>query len=146
MVIFSATDDLRFLAQSRHWFGDGTFKVTPEIAELRPTLSIGVFQLDDFGQDANMTQTKLSKLVAHARQLREAARCVMVVVMSDDLNFLTIFAESALKGRLLVWSTRLLVFSRLLRENLMELFSSHWAFSMTNSMLINADLFVNNLR
>ncbi|KAK3889025.1 hypothetical protein Pcinc_006901, partial [Petrolisthes cinctipes] len=29
MVIFSAADDLRFLAQSRHWFGDGTFKVTP---------------------------------------------------------------------------------------------------------------------
>lgn len=29
MVIFASDDDLRFLAQSRHWFGDGTFKVTP---------------------------------------------------------------------------------------------------------------------
>ncbi|KAK3894715.1 hypothetical protein Pcinc_001526 [Petrolisthes cinctipes] len=40
-----------------------------EIAELRSTLSIGVFQVDDFGHDANLTQSKLSKLVAHARQV-----------------------------------------------------------------------------
>ncbi|KAK3886216.1 hypothetical protein Pcinc_008776 [Petrolisthes cinctipes] len=98
-------------------------------------------QVADFGQDANLTQINISRLVSHARQLRQASSCVMVVVMSDDLNFLNIFAESSLKGRLLVWSTRVLVVSRLYREDLGELFSTHWAFSMTNSMMINIDLF-----
>ncbi|KAK3887007.1 hypothetical protein Pcinc_008889 [Petrolisthes cinctipes] len=98
-------------------------------------------QVADFGQDANLTQINISRLVSHARQLRQASSCVMVVVMSDDLNFLNTFAESSLKGRLLVWSTRVLVVSRLYREDLGELFSTHWAFSMTNSMMINIDLF-----
>jgi len=29
MMIFAADSDLKFLAESRHWFGDGTFKVAP---------------------------------------------------------------------------------------------------------------------
>ena len=29
MYIFAAESDLRFLANSKHWFGDGTFKITP---------------------------------------------------------------------------------------------------------------------
>ena len=29
MAIFADDSDLRFLASSPHWFGDGTFKITP---------------------------------------------------------------------------------------------------------------------
>ena len=30
MKIFAADNDLQFLAQSNHWFADGTFRVTPD--------------------------------------------------------------------------------------------------------------------
>ena len=30
MKIFAAGNDLQFLAQSNHWFADGTFRVTPD--------------------------------------------------------------------------------------------------------------------
>ncbi|XP_069169891.1 uncharacterized protein [Procambarus clarkii] len=42
-------------------------------------------------------------------QVRRVSMCVTVVVVSDDLAFLTTFAQWSLKGRLLVSSTRLLV-------------------------------------
>lgn len=63
----------------------------------------------------------------------------MMVVVSDDPTFLTIFAERSLKGRLLAWSTRLLVVTRSSRKELVGLLSSHWTFSMTNSMILNVD-------
>ncbi|KAK4327277.1 hypothetical protein Pmani_002218 [Petrolisthes manimaculis] len=65
--------------------------------------------------------------------------CVMVVVVSDDQEFLATFAEWSLKGRLLVWSTRLLVVTRLPREDLVILLSSLWTFSMTNAMVLKAE-------
>ncbi|KAK3892962.1 hypothetical protein Pcinc_003141 [Petrolisthes cinctipes] len=65
--------------------------------------------------------------------------CVTVVVVSDDLTFLTTFAEWSLKSRLLVWSTRLLVITRLPREDLVLILSSRWTFSMTNAMMLNVD-------
>ncbi|KAG7153933.1 Glutamate receptor-like 67, partial [Homarus americanus] len=65
--------------------------------------------------------------------LRQVSWCVTVVVVSDDPAFLAAFAEWSLKGRLLVWPTRLLVVTRL---PLPELHYLHKLLSTTNSMLL----------
>ncbi|KAK4326295.1 hypothetical protein Pmani_003159 [Petrolisthes manimaculis] len=72
--------------------------------------------------------------------------CVMVVLVSDDLAFLSNFAKLSLNGRLLVWSTKLLVVTRLPREDLVLILSSHWTFSMTNAMMLNVDQRSDSLR
>ncbi|KAK3885058.1 hypothetical protein Pcinc_010712 [Petrolisthes cinctipes] len=72
--------------------------------------------------------------------------CVVVVVVSDDQTFLATFAEWSLKGRLLVWSTRLLVVTRLPREDLVIILSSLRTFSMTNAMMLNAEQSSHSLR
>ncbi|KAK4313261.1 hypothetical protein Pmani_015377 [Petrolisthes manimaculis] len=78
--------------------------------------------------------------------LRRMSWCVMVVLVSDDLAFLSNFAKLSLNGRLLVWSTKLLVVTRLPREDLVLILSSHWTFSMTNAMMLNVDQRSDSLR
>nr|XP_045600082.1 probable glutamate receptor [Procambarus clarkii] len=75
--------------------------------------------------------TSVSEYVLN--NLRQVSWCVTVVVVSDDLTFLATFAQWSLKGRLLVWSTRLLVVTRLPLHHLHHL---HTLLSNTNSMLI----------
>nr|XP_045610233.1 glutamate receptor-like [Procambarus clarkii] len=94
---------------------------------------VTVLELSAVGQDANLTLTQVSKVLGVARQVRQVSWCVMVVVVSDDLAFLAAFAQWSLKGRLLVWSTRLLVVTRLPLHHLQVL---HTLLSMTNSMLL----------
>lgn len=69
-----------------------------------------------------------------------------VVVVSDNPAFLSTFAEWSIKGRLLVWSTWLLVATCLPREDLVHLISSHWTFSMTNAIMLNVDVSSIDLR
>ncbi|KAK3877638.1 hypothetical protein Pcinc_017653 [Petrolisthes cinctipes] len=69
-------------------------------------------------------------------QLRLLSWCVTVVVVSDQFSFLTLFATAADDLRLLVWSTRLLVVSRLPLLQLHHLLSSYWAFSMMNTAFL----------
>ncbi|XP_042233744.1 probable glutamate receptor [Homarus americanus] len=97
---------------------------------------VGVFEVAVDGQDANMTQAQLSRVVDEARRLRQVSWCVTVVVVSDDPAFLAAFAEWSLKGRLLVWSTRLLVVTRL---PLPELQLLHKMMSSRNAMLLIVD-------
>ncbi|KAG7162374.1 Glutamate receptor ionotropic, kainate 2-like 8, partial [Homarus americanus] len=65
--------------------------------------------------------------------LRQVSWSVTVVVVSDDPAFLAALAKWTLKGRLLVWSTRLLAVTRLPLPELQHL---HKTFSMTNAMLL----------
>ncbi|XP_037782033.1 glutamate receptor ionotropic, delta-1-like [Penaeus monodon] len=67
------------------------------------------------------------------------SECTNVVVLSDDPAFLASFAESSLRGRLLVWATRLLVVTRLPLQELRRLLSSSWSFSMMNAMALLMD-------
>ncbi|KAK3869410.1 hypothetical protein Pcinc_025276 [Petrolisthes cinctipes] len=98
----------------------------------------------------NLTQA-ISLVLPHARQPRMLSRCqlllsrcqlrllswcVTVVVVSDQFSFLTSFATAADDLRLLVWSTRLLVVSRLPLLQLHHLLSSYWAFSMMNTAFL----------
>ena len=63
----------------------------------------------------------------------------MVVVVSDDPAFLTGFAEWSLKGRLLVWATRLVVMTRLPPLQLQVLLPAHWTFAMMNTIFLNTE-------
>nr|XP_045589592.1 glutamate receptor ionotropic, kainate 4-like [Procambarus clarkii] len=100
---------------------------------MRAHYSIVVFEVSADGQDANLTQTQLTRVVGEARRVRQVSWCVTVVVVSDDLAFLATFAQWSLKDRLLVWSTRLLVVTRLPLHLLQVL---HGLLSMTNSILL----------
>ncbi|ROT79296.1 Variant Ionotropic Glutamate Receptor [Penaeus vannamei] len=62
-----------------------------------------------------------------------------VVVLSDDPAFLASFAESSLRGRLLVWATRLLVVTRLPLQELRRLLALSWTFSMMNAMALRME-------
>ncbi|XP_042231760.1 ionotropic receptor 93a-like [Homarus americanus] len=100
---------------------------------------VGVFEVVVDGQDANETLVLLSHLLHQARQVRMESRCVRVVVVSHDPVFLNTFAEWSLKGRLLVWATKLLVVTSLPLPQLHALLSSHWTFSMMNTILLNLE-------
>ncbi|XP_071526955.1 ionotropic receptor 21a-like [Panulirus ornatus] len=98
------------------------------------------------GQDANVTLAMLSHLVDLARRVRLGSWCVRVVVVSHDPAFLSSFAESSLKGRLLVWATRLLVVTSLTLPQLYALLPAHWTFSMMNTIFLNLEDTSPNLR
>ncbi|XP_042231757.1 ionotropic receptor 93a-like [Homarus americanus] len=91
---------------------DGTTSpstILKESVVRRSPWGVGVFEEVLDGQDANETLVLLSRLLHQARQVRMGSRCVRVVVISHDPVFLDTFAEWSLKGRLLVWATKLLV-------------------------------------
>ncbi|XP_069169913.1 probable glutamate receptor [Procambarus clarkii] len=94
---------------------------------------VTVLEVSAVGQNANLTLMQVSKVLGVALRVRQVSWCVTVVVVSDDLAFLATFAQWSLKGRLLVWSTRLLVVTRLPLHHLQVL---HTLLSMTNSMLL----------
>ncbi|ROT79299.1 Variant Ionotropic Glutamate Receptor [Penaeus vannamei] len=100
---------------------------------------VGVFEVTRSDLEDNTTEAKASSVIAEARKMRELSWCVNVVVLSDDPAFLASFAESSLRGRLLVWATRLLVVTRLPLQELRRLLASSWTFSMMNAMVINLE-------
>ena len=65
--------------------------------------------------------------------------CTVVVVVSHDPAFLVAFAEWSLRGRLLVWATKLVVVTRLALPNVQALLSSYWTFSMMNTVFLNIE-------
>ncbi|XP_042214829.1 uncharacterized protein LOC121861248 [Homarus americanus] len=101
---------------------------------------MAVFEVALDSQDVNVTQMKFSQVIRHARQVRQLSRCVTVMLVSSDQEFLAAFAEWSLKGRLLVWSTRLLIITQQPLQELRTLMSTHWTFSMLNVILINLDM------
>ncbi|KAK3891098.1 hypothetical protein Pcinc_005001 [Petrolisthes cinctipes] len=60
-----------------------------------------------------------------------------VMLVSDDANFLSTFSELALSGRLLMWSTRILILTRLPLHRLDHLRNT---LAITNSMLLICSL------
>ncbi|XP_071527028.1 ionotropic receptor 93a-like [Panulirus ornatus] len=98
------------------------------------------------GQDANVTQPMFSHLVSQARRVRLRSWCVRVVVVSHDPAFLSSFAEFSLKGRLLVWATRLLVVTSLTLPQLYALLPAYWTFSMMNTIFLNMEDTSSSLR
>nr|XP_053641769.1 glutamate receptor ionotropic, kainate 2-like [Cherax quadricarinatus] len=100
---------------------------------LKTSEDIVVFEVAGTGQDFNVTRVKLCEVVDQARWLRQMSWCMKILVVSDDIDFLSAFAECSLEGRLLVWSNRLLAVTRLSLQQLQQL---HEIFSQTNSILL----------
>ncbi|ROT70074.1 olfactory ionotropic receptor IR4 [Penaeus vannamei] len=99
------------------------------VREVAAPWGVSVFEVPVRSRGANRTNTQLSGIINEARKLRRLSWRVSVVVLSDDPAFLASFAESSLRGRLLVWATRLLVVTRL---PLQELRDFQKDFSMIN--------------
>ncbi|KAG7178056.1 Ionotropic receptor 21a-like 8, partial [Homarus americanus] len=100
---------------------------------------VGVFEVVVDAHITNATHTQFSQVVAHMRQVRVLSRCMTVVVVSNRAAFLTAFAEWSLKSRLLVWATRLLAVTQLALPELQHLVTSHWTFTMMNTMFLNLE-------
>ncbi|XP_068201562.1 ionotropic receptor 21a-like [Palaemon carinicauda] len=106
---------------------------------------LGIFRLrkDNYTNDTphyeNDLQLQLKDVVSMARSLRQRSKCVTVVVLNDDSNFLETFAEGSLGGRLLVWTSRLLVITRLSISRLRFLMAHYWTFSMMNTIVLNLE-------
>ncbi|XP_063847886.1 uncharacterized protein LOC135092991 [Scylla paramamosain] len=105
---------------------------TVTTAQLRATRGVVVFQVSVDDQD-DVSQSGLAWVVAKARQVRRTSHNVLVLVQSDDAAFLSAFAQWTLKGRLLVWATRLLVVSSLRLQSVQFL---HKVLSLSNSLLL----------
>ncbi|XP_071524147.1 glutamate receptor ionotropic, delta-2-like [Panulirus ornatus] len=120
------------------FFTDGStsFHTIFRVSEARYRWGLGLFEVAVDDQDRNVKETHFSQIIREARKLRQLSWCMTVVVVSDDPAFLAAFAQSSLKGRLLVWSTRLLVVTRLPRQ---ELWNLHILLSMNNALLLIMD-------
>ncbi|XP_047482563.1 uncharacterized protein LOC125034667 [Penaeus chinensis] len=114
---------------------DGTVS-TPAVNEVLASIpapwGVGVYEMDK----DNRTDVENSLILSEARKLRMSSWCVNVVVLSDDPAFLASFAESSLRGRLLVWATRLLVVTRRPLQEVGGVLATHWTFSMMNAMVV----------
>nr|XP_045624244.1 uncharacterized protein LOC123774158 [Procambarus clarkii] len=94
---------------------------------------VGVFEVAVNTSNFNQTESHLSRIIPDVKKLRQLSSHTTVSVISDDLAFLSAFFKWSLKSRLLVWSTRLLVVTRLTLHHL----QSHYAaLSKMNAMLL----------
>ncbi|KAG7162332.1 putative olfactory ionotropic receptor IR4-like 5, partial [Homarus americanus] len=100
---------------------------------VRAPWGIGMFEVASDNQDVKDMEAEITRVLGLLRTLRQVSWCVTVVVVSDDPAFLAAFAEWSLKGRLLVWSTRLLAVTSLPLPKLHHL---HKTFSTRNAMML----------
>ncbi|MPD06201.1 hypothetical protein E2C01_101995 [Portunus trituberculatus] len=98
-------------------------------------LGAALFEIGTDGMDMNMTH-RLSRLLPLARRVRRLTMCTMVVVVSHDPVFLAAFAEWSLSSRFLVWTTKMVVVTRLTFTQLRSLLPTHWTFSMMNVVFL----------
>lgn len=82
---------------------------------------------------------KSSHDIIFGPQVRRLVKCVVVIVVSDDYDFLATFAQWSLKLRLLAGSTRMLLLTKLPFYRVEKLLGSYWTLSMMNAMLINQE-------
>ncbi|XP_063886436.1 ionotropic receptor 93a-like [Scylla paramamosain] len=112
---------------------DFPFKEIWNIGQRR--LGVAVFEVGTEEINMNMTH-RLSRLLPLARRVRRLASCTMVVAVSHDPVFLAALAEWSLSSRLLVWTTKMVVVTRLTFLQLRSLLPTHWTFSMMNVVFL----------
>ncbi|XP_069945068.1 probable glutamate receptor [Cherax quadricarinatus] len=103
------------------------------IDHLRFPGGAGFFAAVINGSDFKQRDEHLSLLVDNVKMLRKLSSYTTIVVISDEATFLAAFVKWSVKGRLMVWSTRLLI---LTHSRLMELQDLHTTLSNLNSMLV----------
>nr|XP_053636396.1 uncharacterized protein LOC128691587 [Cherax quadricarinatus] len=95
------------------------------------------------GSNFNQRDMDFSFLVDNVKMLRKLSSYTTVVVISDEATFLAAFVKWSVKGRLMVWSMRLLI---LTHSRLMELQDLHTTLSNLNSMLVIINDDTTNIR
>ncbi|XP_076046185.1 glutamate receptor ionotropic, delta-1-like [Oratosquilla oratoria] len=80
---------------------------------------------------------KFARAIEKARKLRQSLQCLTVVVVSEDVGFLEWLAEAIQEGRLVVWTTRLIVLTNLQQDDMWQVLAGHWTYSMMSSIFIN---------
>ncbi|XP_069957610.1 glutamate receptor ionotropic, kainate 2-like [Cherax quadricarinatus] len=113
--------------------GINAFFLKHVLRHLETSWGVGLFSVAASGQDLNVTHWEISKVVSQARRLRQESRCVTMLLASDDIVFLSAFAEVSLKDRLFVWSTRVLMVTYLPLHNLKNM---HKVLSSRNAVLL----------
>ncbi|XP_050713863.1 probable glutamate receptor [Eriocheir sinensis] len=97
---------------------------------------VGVFQAAVDGQKGNSTLTHFERTIEEVRKLRVMSLSVIMVVVSGDPVFLQAFADLSLKGRLQMWSTKLILYTNMPLHLLQGL---HKLLSTRNCMLFLAN-------
>ncbi|XP_069999969.1 ionotropic receptor 21a isoform X2 [Penaeus vannamei] len=97
---------------------------------------VGVFQAVPENGIGNSTRDRFSEVIRQARKERLMSWNVCVVLVSEDPAFLTTFADVALRGRLLVWATKLLLVTSVALQELRAFLGSRWVFSMMNAVVM----------
>ncbi|XP_069945071.1 probable glutamate receptor [Cherax quadricarinatus] len=110
---------------------------------LRSPGGVGFFEAGINGSDFSQRDEHLSLLVDNVKMLRKLSSYTTIVVISDEATFLAAFVKWSVKGRLMVWSTRLLI---LTHSRLMELQDLHTTLSNLNSMLVIINDDTTNIR
>nr|XP_053636404.1 glutamate receptor ionotropic, kainate 1-like [Cherax quadricarinatus] len=102
-----------------------------------------LFEAVTNASDFTQSDKHLSLLIDNAKLLRKLSSYTTIVVISDEATFLAAFVKWSAKGRLMVWSTRLLI---LTHSRLMELQDLHTTLSNLNSMLVIINDDTTNIR
>ncbi|XP_069941770.1 glutamate receptor-like [Cherax quadricarinatus] len=129
------TDQSQF-SHSVFFFTDGTTSASTIftiIDHLDIPAGVGTFEAEVSVLDVNKTDTQVSQVIPHARRIRQLSSYTTIVVISDELEFVGSFVKWSLKGRLAVWSTRLLTVTRLTLAHLQSYYTS---LSKMNEMLL----------
>ncbi|XP_050689280.1 uncharacterized protein LOC126981779 isoform X2 [Eriocheir sinensis] len=101
--------------------------------------TVATFEVSNDEWNVNVTRRGLAETLQTARFVRRRSQCVVVVVVSEDYEFLVAFAQWSLKARLLSGTTKLLVLTRLPFYRVENLLCSYWTLSMMNAMLLNQE-------
>nr|XP_053643697.1 LOW QUALITY PROTEIN: phosphatidylinositol 4-phosphate 3-kinase C2 domain-containing subunit beta-like [Cherax quadricarinatus] len=112
-------------------------------SHLRLPGGAGFFEAVINGSDFNQMDKNFSLLIDNVKLLRKLSSYTTIVVISDEATFLAAFVKWSVKGRLMVWSTRLLI---LTHSRLMELQDLHTTLSNFNSMLVIINNDTTNIR
>lgn len=107
------------------------------LSELPATDGYGLVEIPFYELGANETESLLHQVLQGTRKLRQSLHCLIIVLVSENPEFFSLFGEVSATVRLLVWSTRLLVVTDLSFSELHGLFGSYRTFSRMNAMVIN---------
>ncbi|XP_053626541.1 probable glutamate receptor [Cherax quadricarinatus] len=103
---------------------------------------VSFFEVMTIGLDINK-EKNFCMLLDQVKLLRQVSSYTTVVVVTDDLTFLAAFLKCSLKGRVLVWSTRLLIITR---TRLVDVQDLQAELSKLNSMMLIISDYTTNIR
>ncbi|XP_063885602.1 probable glutamate receptor [Scylla paramamosain] len=108
------------------------------LVEVKPTKGKCTIIQKIEGEFKNATNVQVNRVISKIREVLQSGRgmVVLLFLISDDPKYISAFMKKSFSGRLLVWSTRLILVTQLQYHRLKDL---HKLFSISNSLLLIAD-------